>query len=50
LSQAIEVAQRFRPRRTLLTHISHELDHVQTNARLPQGIELSYDGQRVELT
>jgi phosphoribosyl 1,2-cyclic phosphate phosphodiesterase len=50
LEQAVEVARRLRPRRTLLTHISHELDYATTNARLPRGIELSYDGQRVPLT
>jgi phosphoribosyl 1,2-cyclic phosphate phosphodiesterase len=50
LTEAIEVAHRVRPRRTLLTHISHELDHATINARLPRGIELAYDGQRIELS
>jgi phosphoribosyl 1,2-cyclic phosphate phosphodiesterase len=50
LEEAIEVARRLRPGRTLLTHVAHELDYAQTNAKLPSGIELAYDGQRVPLT
>ena len=50
LDQAIEVARRLQPRRTLFTHVSHELDYETTNAQLPPGMELAYDGQRVPLT
>jgi phosphoribosyl 1,2-cyclic phosphate phosphodiesterase len=50
LDQAIAVAERLRPKRTLVTHISHELDFRDTNARLPPGIELAYDRQRIPLT
>jgi phosphoribosyl 1,2-cyclic phosphate phosphodiesterase len=50
LDEAIEVARKLKPRRTLFTHISHELDYEETNAKLPQGMELAYDGQRVLLT
>ncbi|MEX2173844.1 MAG: MBL fold metallo-hydrolase [Pirellulaceae bacterium] len=50
LDEAIDVARKLAPRRTIFTHISHDLGHEQTNARLPAGIELGYDGQRVPLT
>ncbi|MFV1965980.1 MAG: MBL fold metallo-hydrolase [Pirellulaceae bacterium] len=50
LEEAVDVARRLKAKRTLLTHISHELDHATTNARLPCGIELAHDGQRVPLT
>lgn len=50
LDEAVAVAQRVKARRTLLTHVSHDLDYVPTNARLPRGIELSYDGQRIPLS
>ncbi|MGH7194702.1 MAG: MBL fold metallo-hydrolase, partial [Candidatus Saccharimonadales bacterium] len=50
LDEAVEVAQRLRPRRTLFTHISHELEHEATCASLPPGMELAYDGLRVALT
>ncbi len=49
LEEAVAVARRVKPRRTLLTHVCHELDHASTNARLPAGIELAYDGQQILL-
>lgn len=33
----------------LLTHIGHDLDHHQTNARLPESVALSYDGLTLDL-
>jgi phosphoribosyl 1,2-cyclic phosphate phosphodiesterase len=50
LDEAIETAQKVRPRRTLFTHISHELEYEATNAALPPSMELAYDGQRIPLT
>jgi len=47
VGQALEVVERVNPRQTYLTHISHHLDHDATNARLPAGVELAYDGLRV---
>lgn len=47
IPQALEVVERVRPRQTYLTHVSHYLDYESTNARLPQGVELSYDGLRI---
>jgi phosphoribosyl 1,2-cyclic phosphate phosphodiesterase len=44
VAQAIEVAARVRPARTLLTHIAHDLCHAETSAALPRGVELAYDG------
>ena len=50
LDEAILVAQRLQPKRTLFTHLSHELEHDATNAILPAGMELAYDGLRLPLT
>jgi len=50
LDEAIAAAQRIAPRRTLFTHMSHELEHEATSAALPDGMELAYDGLRVPLT
>ena len=33
-----------KPRRAYFTHMTHDLPHAKTNARLPAGIELAYDG------
>lgn len=50
LQEAIEVARQLAPRRTIFTHASHELGHAQTNASLPPGMEMGYDGMRIPLT
>jgi phosphoribosyl 1,2-cyclic phosphate phosphodiesterase len=44
VDEALAVIAKVRPRRALLTHMTHDLGHAQTNARLPDGVELSYDG------
>lgn len=49
IPQALAVIERVRPRRAFLTHLSHHLDYEATNARLPAGVELAYDGLRVPL-
>lgn len=49
IPQALEVVERVRPRRTYLTHVSHHLEYEATNARLPSGVQLSYDGLRIPL-
>jgi phosphoribosyl 1,2-cyclic phosphate phosphodiesterase len=50
LGQAIAAARRLRPKRTFFTHMSHELEHETTNATLPAGMELAYDGLRLPLS
>jgi phosphoribosyl 1,2-cyclic phosphate phosphodiesterase len=50
LSQAVEASQRIGAKRVYFTHISHDLDHEATNAELPDGMELAYDGLRIPLT
>ncbi len=49
ITEAVEVARRLRPRLTLLTHLTHEVDHATVSADLPPGVELGYDGQVIEL-
>ena len=51
LSQALEVIEQLQPRQAYyLTHIAHDLEHHTTNADLPPGVELAYDGLTVELS
>jgi len=47
IDQAVEVALRINAKRTFFTHMSHNVMHEPTNASLPSGIELGYDGLRV---
>jgi len=44
VAEALEVVSRVKPRQTYFTHICHDLPHVATNASLPAGVELAYDG------
>jgi len=44
VEQALAVSARLGARRTWLTHICHDLPHAATNAALPAGVELAYDG------
>jgi phosphoribosyl 1,2-cyclic phosphate phosphodiesterase len=44
VAEAIEAIGRIAPGRAYLTHMTHELGHAATSARLPAGVELAYDG------
>ena len=46
---AVGEARRIGARRTLFTHMSHEISHADQGARLPHGVELAYDGLVLEL-
>jgi phosphoribosyl 1,2-cyclic phosphate phosphodiesterase len=50
LEEAIAVAERLKPKRTLFTHMSHEIDHETVSSQLPAGVELAYDGLRLPLS
>ncbi|QDU55625.1 MBL fold metallo-hydrolase [Aeoliella mucimassa] len=50
LDQAIEVAQELGAKQTYFTHVAHELEYHATNARLPEGMALAYDGLRIPLS
>ena len=47
VAQSLEVVERVKPRQTYLTHISHSLEYEKTNAELPAGVELAYDGLKI---
>ncbi|HEX3870381.1 MAG TPA: MBL fold metallo-hydrolase [Pirellulales bacterium] len=49
LDEAVEVAQRVGAKRTYFTHISHELEQAATDAVLPRGMALAYDGLKLPL-
>jgi phosphoribosyl 1,2-cyclic phosphate phosphodiesterase len=44
VAQALDVVGRLAPDRAYFTHICHDLPHAATCARLPEGVELAYDG------
>jgi phosphoribosyl 1,2-cyclic phosphate phosphodiesterase len=49
IEEALAVVEEVRPRRTLFTHICHDLGHEATRHLLPSGVELAYDGLVVEV-
>jgi phosphoribosyl 1,2-cyclic phosphate phosphodiesterase len=49
LEEAIAASRRIGARRTYFTHMCHDLPHAATSARLPDGMELAYDGLVIEV-
>ena len=50
LNQAIDILRKLKPKRALLTHISHYMGlHEKVNQDLPSNISLAYDGQKIIL-
>ncbi len=49
ISEAIEVAKKLRVPRTLLTHLTHDIDYPRHATGLPDGVEFAYDGQTLTL-
>ena len=49
VDQAVAASRRIGAKQTWLTHICHDLPHAATNASLPPGVELAYDGLRIEI-
>jgi phosphoribosyl 1,2-cyclic phosphate phosphodiesterase len=49
LAEALALVEQLHPRRALLVHMCHELDHQAGNALLPEHVRLAYDGQVVEI-
>jgi phosphoribosyl 1,2-cyclic phosphate phosphodiesterase len=49
LEQATEIALKLKAKKTYFTHITHDLNHDETNATLPENIELGYDGLEINI-
>ena len=50
VDDAVAFARRMGARRTLLTHVCHDIGlHEEVNRKLPEGVELAYDGQILEI-
>jgi phosphoribosyl 1,2-cyclic phosphate phosphodiesterase len=50
VDDAVAFAQRVGAKHTLITHVCHDVGlHEEANKRLPEGMELAFDGQVLEL-
>lgn len=49
LANSLALVERLQPRRALFTHMCHDLGHAETEAQLPPGVRLAYDGLTVEV-
>lgn len=49
LGETLGISKNLAPRRTVLTHISHDFDHAQLSSRLPDGVSPAHDGLRIPL-
>ncbi|MBO6784859.1 MAG: MBL fold metallo-hydrolase [Alphaproteobacteria bacterium] len=49
LAQTLEWIDRLRPRRAILTHLSHRVDYERLRQKLPDGVEPAYDGMVLEI-
>jgi phosphoribosyl 1,2-cyclic phosphate phosphodiesterase len=49
LPETLELLDRLRPKTAFLVHMSHDIEHVETESSLPAGVHLAYDGLVLEL-
>ena len=50
VAEAVKWAERLKPRRTILTHMAHDLDYDSLASELPDGVEPGYDGLRINFS
>ena len=48
VEQSLKIVEKVKPKRTFFTHICHDLPHEATNAALPPGVRLAFDGMKLE--
>ena len=49
VAEALDISADLAPRDTLLTHLSHDLGHAETEAGLPHSVRIAYDGLKLSL-
>jgi phosphoribosyl 1,2-cyclic phosphate phosphodiesterase len=49
VAEALELIAELRPRRAFLTHLDHDLLHAEVAARVPDGVEVAWDGMTIDV-
>ncbi|HYI14870.1 MAG TPA: MBL fold metallo-hydrolase [Thermomicrobiales bacterium] len=49
IPEALEIIKDVGPRRAYLTHLSHDVGHAELSARLPDNVQVAFDGLVVEV-
>jgi len=49
ISQALDLIKDLKPKRTIFTHLSHNVDYIETTKKLSDNIELGYDGMEINV-
>jgi phosphoribosyl 1,2-cyclic phosphate phosphodiesterase len=49
VDQSLALVRELRPKRAWFTHMCHDLSHAATNAKLPENVQLAYDGLQFEV-
>ncbi len=50
LSEGLQIVEALKPKRTIFTHICHDFKHSDSRQWLPDGVELGFDGEQIEVT
>ncbi len=48
IEQSLKIVEEVKPKRAFFTHICHDLGHAETDAALPSGVRLAFDGMKLE--
>lgn len=48
IEQSLKIVDEVKPKRAFFTHICHDLGHAETDAALPSGVRLAFDGMKLE--
>jgi phosphoribosyl 1,2-cyclic phosphate phosphodiesterase len=48
VEQSLKIVEEVKPKRAFFTHICHDLGHEATSATLPPGVQLAFDGMKLE--
>jgi phosphoribosyl 1,2-cyclic phosphate phosphodiesterase len=49
VAEALAVSEQANPGRTWFTHLCHDILHAEFEPTLPAGVQIAYDGLRLEL-